>query len=48
MTQKLVFGRAENIEETGENADYLHFLLFSQPFSKAFFLRVIKKAWDVL
>ena len=36
-----LYNRVENTVGKGENADYQHFLLFSQ-FSKAFFFRVVK------
>ena len=39
---KFVFGRVENIVGKGENAEYQHFLLFPQMFSKAFFSRGVK------
>ena len=44
MTEKLdsVFGRIENIVEKGENAGYLHFLLFPQCFKKASNLGLLK------
>ena len=35
-------GRVENIVGEGENADYLHFLLFPQCFQKASFSRLLK------
>ena len=37
-----LFNRVENSLGKGENAGYQHFLLFTQFFSKAFFLRVVK------
>ena len=37
-----VFDRVKNIVEKGENADYKHFLLFSQCFLKTSFLGSLK------
>ena len=39
---KFALGRVENIVGKGENADYQHFLLFSQCFEKATSLRSLK------
>ena len=40
-----IFEWVEHILEEGENADYQHFLLFPQCFSKSFFFMVIE-TWD--
>ena len=39
---KIVFGRVENIVGKGENADYQHFLLLPQFFSKGSCVGVVK------
>ena len=42
---QLFFDRMENIGSKGENADYQHFLIFTQCFIKSFFPRTAK-SWQ--